>query len=170
MRIACEMHTHRKNSKDIYIMQENSKEISTIKQRIIQYLAFKGITHYRCYKDSGMTYGILGQKGGINEENLIKFTEKYRDINTKWLLLGEGDIIQDAERKNIQEQIKEIEEKLPEITPDFLLKRYEELVIENSELKKQLSEGKKNELHGLPFDPPTAPDPATQSKLNVDKM
>lgn len=151
-------------------MQENSKEISTIKQRIIQYLAFKGITHYRCYKDSGMTYGILGQKGGINEENLLKFTEKYRDINTRWLLLGEGDIIQTTKTRYIDEEIKEIEEKLPEITPDFLLKRYEELVIENSELKKKLTESKKNELSGLPAYSPITPLAEEPAQLIVDKM
>lgn len=151
-------------------MQENSKEISTIKQRIIQYLAFKGITHYRCYKDSGMTYGILGQKGGINEENLLKFTEKYQDINTRWLLLGEGDIIQTTETRDIEEEIKEIEEKLPEITPDFLLKRYEELVIENSELKKKLTESKKNELSGLPAYSPITPLAEEPAQLIVDKM
>ena len=151
-------------------MQENSKEISTIKQRIIQYLAFKGITHYRCYKDSGMTYGILGQKGGINEENLLKFTEKYQDINTRWLLLGEGDIIQTTKTRDIDEEIKEIEEKLPEITPDFLLKRYEELVIENSELKKKLTESKKNELSGLPAYSPITPLAEEPAQLIVDKM
>lgn len=151
-------------------MQENSKEISTIKQRIIQYLAFKGITHYRCYKDSGMTYGILGQKGGINEENLLKFTEKYQDINTRWLLLGEGDIIQTTETRDIEEEIKEIEEKLPEITPDFLLKRYEELIIENSELKKKLTESKKNELSGLPAYSPITPLAEEPAQLIVDKM
>jgi|GEM_PF-767930 len=151
-------------------MQENSKEISTIKQRIIQYLDFKGISYYRCYKDSGMTYGILGQKGGINEENLLKFTEKYRDINTRWLLLGEGDIIQTTKTRDIDEEIKEIEEKLPEITPDFLLKRYEELVIENSELKKQLTESKKNELSGLPAYSPITPLAEEPAQLIVDKM
>lgn len=152
-------------------MQEKNKEISIIKQRIIQYLDSKEISRYRCYADTGISNNVLSQPNGISEENLMKFLRIYEDINLEWLLLGEGSMLKEVKTENYLNQQKiEIQQSLPEITPDFLLKRYEELVIENSELKKKLTESKKNELSGLPAYSPITPLAEEPAQLIVDKM
>lgn len=70
-------------------MQENS----IIKQNILKYLEFKGITPYRFYKENDVTRGILTQNNGITEENLLKFVRFAQDISLDWLILGEGTML-----------------------------------------------------------------------------
>ncbi len=69
------------------------REISVIKQRILLYLDFKGITKYKFYQETGVTNGILSQSNGISEDNLLKFLSAYRDISLDWLLTGEGEML-----------------------------------------------------------------------------
>jgi len=70
-------------------MQENS----IIKQNILKYLEFKGVTQYRFYKENDVTRGILTQNNGITEENLLKFVRFAQDISLEWLLTGEGSML-----------------------------------------------------------------------------
>lgn len=74
-------------------MQENNREKSPIKVRILQYLELKGISRYAFYKDTGTTNGILTQNNGISEENLLRFLSHYDDVNPIWLLTGEGEML-----------------------------------------------------------------------------
>ena len=62
------------------------RDFSVLKQRILQYLDFKGITKYECYKNTGITNGVLSQPNGMSEDNLLKFLSYYSDISTDWLL------------------------------------------------------------------------------------
>lgn len=77
-------------------MQENS----IIKQNILKYLEYKGITPYKFYKDNDVTRGILTQNNGITEENLLKFVRFAQDISLNWLLTGEGDMIKPETQPN----------------------------------------------------------------------
>lgn len=70
-------------------MQENS----IIKQNILKYLEYKGITPYRFYKENNVTRGILTQNNGITEENLLKFVQFAQDISLNWLLTGNGSML-----------------------------------------------------------------------------
>lgn len=125
-------------------MQENNKEISPVKQRILQYIEFKGISLYRCYKETGISKNTLSQKNGISEENLIRFLDTYKDISPTWTVLGEGNmLIQEKSSESIEVNKKNVGEKIQDITPETFLKRFEELVIENNELKSRLGEQKK---------------------------
>ena len=74
-------------------MKENSREISIIKERILQYLDFKGISKYKFYQETGVTNGVLSQKNGISEENILRFLNYYTDISSEWLLTGKGEML-----------------------------------------------------------------------------
>lgn len=76
-------------------MQEIRQEKSPIKQKILLYLKFKGISDYEFYKNSGITRGILTQNNGISEDNLARFLAYAPDVNKEWLLTGEGKMIID---------------------------------------------------------------------------
>ena len=76
-------------------MQEKRQEPSTVKRNILRYLESKGISQYQCYKDTGITRGVLGQSTGISEDNLIKFLDHYRDVSIEWLITGDGDMLLD---------------------------------------------------------------------------
>ena len=76
-------------------MKENTRDFSILKQRILQYLDFKGITKYECYKNTGITNGVLSQPNGMSEDNLLKFLSYYSDISTDWLLAGGVSMLHD---------------------------------------------------------------------------
>lgn len=69
------------------------REISILKERILQYLDNKGITKYEFYKNTGISNGILSQKNGLSEENQLRFLSYYTDINPTWLLTGRGEML-----------------------------------------------------------------------------
>ena len=85
------------------------QEISSIKDKILYYLDKKGITRYRFYKDTGVTRGILDQKNGITEDNLLKFINYAQDISLEWLLLGVGDMLKDHQTKYKEPEPKGVE-------------------------------------------------------------
>nr|DAM55279.1 MAG TPA: putative DNA-binding protein [Caudoviricetes sp.] len=74
-------------------MEENSRDFSFVKEKILQFIDFKGISKYKFYQDTGIANGILSQKGGISEENILKILSYFPEINANWLLTGEGDMI-----------------------------------------------------------------------------
>lgn len=69
------------------------QEKSIIKQNILKYLDFKGISPYKFYQDSGITRGILSQNNGMSEENTTKFLAYSPDISIEWLLTGKGSML-----------------------------------------------------------------------------
>lgn len=75
------------------IMQTNDRNFSVVKQRILEYLDFQGVSKYECYQKTGIANGILSQKNGISEENLLKFFSQYSDISPEWLLTGRGEML-----------------------------------------------------------------------------
>jgi hypothetical protein len=75
------------------IIQIFMREFSIIKQKILQYLDFKGISKYKFYQETGITNGILSQNNGISEDNLLRFLSVYKDISAEWLMRDEGSML-----------------------------------------------------------------------------
>lgn len=69
------------------------REISIVKQNILQFLDFKGISKYEFYQKTGISNGILSQSNGISEDNILKFLSYYSEINTSWLFTGKGSML-----------------------------------------------------------------------------
>lgn len=78
-------------------IQENTQVKSPIKQRILLFLAEKGITQYEFYKETGVTRGVLAQNNGISEDNLSKFLAYFPDVSVEWLMTGMGNIYKERE-------------------------------------------------------------------------
>lgn len=76
------------------------QEKSTIKQNILKYLDYKGITPYKFYQETGITRGILTQKNGMSEENTTRFLEYYKDVNSEWLITGKGEMLKLESQSN----------------------------------------------------------------------
>lgn len=83
-------------------MKEKQQVKSLIKQNILLYLAYKGVTPYEFYKISGVTRGILQQNNGISEDNIARFLAYAPDINTEWLLTGNGNMTKVQEKTTPQ--------------------------------------------------------------------
>ena len=74
-------------------MQDNSCKKSQIKQNILQFIEYKGITRYKFYQITGITRGILDQNNGMNEDNIARFLDSFPDINANWLITGRGSML-----------------------------------------------------------------------------
>ncbi|WP_025143070.1 helix-turn-helix transcriptional regulator [Pedobacter jeongneungensis] len=66
------------------------KNISTQKERIIQYLEIKGVSKNKFYNETGISNGVLDKSSGLTMDTVEKFYSKYRDINLEWLITGTG--------------------------------------------------------------------------------
>jgi phage repressor protein C with HTH and peptisase S24 domain len=80
------------------------REISTIKEKIIQYLDFKGISKYDFYQKTGVSNGVLSQKSGMSEDNIMRFLSYYDDVNADWLFFGRGEMIKTKSKENVVEK------------------------------------------------------------------
>jgi hypothetical protein len=69
------------------------QEKSIIKQNILKYLDYIGITAYKFYQESGITRGILSQNNGMSEENTARFLDCYDNVSPEWLITGKGDML-----------------------------------------------------------------------------
>ncbi|WP_172917148.1 S24 family peptidase [Capnocytophaga canis] len=76
------------------------REFSVLKERILYFLDFKGISKYEFYQKTGASNGILSQKSGLSEENTLRFLSAYPEVNAEWLLTGRGNMLKsDNENK-----------------------------------------------------------------------
>lgn len=69
------------------------KNISFIKERILQYAEFKGVSKEKFIEDLGMTYGNFKGKQkltSVNSDFLDSILSKYPEINIEWLVSGIG--------------------------------------------------------------------------------
>lgn len=66
-----------------------------LKEKILQYLEYKGVSKYECYQKTGITNGIFSKKEGLSEENILRFLSYYADINLEWLFVGKGNMLRE---------------------------------------------------------------------------
>lgn len=71
------------------------QHFSPIKQRIIEYLEFKGLTMYQFNKESGITRGVIEKSSGISEDNITKFIAYAPEVDVNWLVLGQGKMLKE---------------------------------------------------------------------------
>lgn len=69
------------------------QEKSIIKQNILTYLRYKGLTLYKFYKDTGITRGVLTQNNGMSEDNTTRFLDYFAEVSPEWLLTGKGPML-----------------------------------------------------------------------------
>lgn len=83
-------------------MEENSRD------RLIQFLKYKGIGQTKCEEMSGISRGyITSIKGNIGSKNLSKILNVFPDLNEKWLITGVGTMLKNG---NQTEEKKENED------------------------------------------------------------
>jgi hypothetical protein len=82
-------------------MQEKTQKKSTIKQNILHYIDYKGITRYEFYKKSGITRGVLDQNNGMSEENTARFLANYPEVSIEWLLTGAGNMLKSNDNQSL---------------------------------------------------------------------
>lgn len=79
-------------------MQVKMEEISPIKENILQYLDYKGISKAEFCRKTGFSYeNFKGRslKSDIGGSTIGKITTIFRDLNPDWLLTGKGEMLRD---------------------------------------------------------------------------
>lgn len=69
------------------------REFSFVKQNILYFIEKQNISKYELYQKTGISNGVLSQKGGMSEENTIKFLSFYTEVSADWLLTGKGEML-----------------------------------------------------------------------------
>ena len=81
------------------------QEKSIIKQNILKYIDFIGITPYKFYQNTGITRGVLTQNNGMSEENTSRFLAYYTNVSPEWLLTGVGEMLKIAIKENNHDEM-----------------------------------------------------------------
>ena len=77
------------------------QQISPIKEKILYYIEYKGISKYKFYQESGITRGVLDKESGISEENIAKYIAYAPEVNLEWLFLNKGEMIKTKNDNNV---------------------------------------------------------------------
>lgn len=76
-----------------------TKKISNLKQRIQEFVDYKGFSGREFYKQVGWGNGVLRTPGGLTEDSIQKFIQEFPEVSTDWLFSGEGSMLKLAEPK-----------------------------------------------------------------------
>lgn len=92
---------------------------STQKERILQFIEYKGISKNKFYIESGISNGVLDKKSGLSMDTVEKFYSTFPEINPEWLLTGNGSMLKEKEptrvylHDNIEDEDKPIDNIIP---------------------------------------------------------
>ena len=64
-----------------------------MKQRILQFIDYKGISKNKFYIETGLSNGILDKNSGFSMDTVEKIYYKYPEINLEWLVTGKGEML-----------------------------------------------------------------------------
>ena len=119
------------------------REFSIIKKNILYFIDNQNISKYELYQKTGISNGVLSQKGGMSEENTIKFLSYYTNVSADWLLTGKGEmfkkegLVQQA-HNNISSTINQHQTIHASEDYETLKKENQRLTQENSGLKDKI--------------------------------
>jgi phage repressor protein C with HTH and peptisase S24 domain len=74
-------------------------KIYTDKDKISQYLKYKGISKNKFYIQTGLSTGFLDSGNSLGVDKLRKIIDNYPDFNPAWLLTGRGEMIKNVGSK-----------------------------------------------------------------------
>lgn len=87
-------------------------------ERLYQYMEYKGLKPTALEKEIGLSNGYLGvqrkRNADMGEGVFLKIIDNCRDINSSWLLTGEGNMLRTESEK---------EEKLPSVNQTYEVHR-----------------------------------------------
>ncbi len=84
-------------------MQEKSKNIAPIKERIFQYLESEGVKKSEFYTKSSLSPGLfknVGLKSELGSDKIAKILDSFPNLNPEWLLTGEGSMFKKPDNKS----------------------------------------------------------------------
>lgn len=92
-------------------MQENTENILSINERIIQFIDYLKVSRYKFSQITGISESVLLNIYKGNNKPSVDFLEKilhkYPVLNSNWLLIGNGKMICENQSTNVVGDVKE---------------------------------------------------------------
>ncbi|GIM50622.1 hypothetical protein [Capnocytophaga stomatis] len=85
-----------------------SNKISNIKERILYFLEYKGVTKSKFFEKIGMTYGNFTGKSKetpLNSEAISNILLEFPDINLDWLVSGKGSMLKTESKGSVSQNL-----------------------------------------------------------------
>lgn len=99
--------------------------MNNLKERIMAYIAYKGLTAQAFEKSAGLSNAAVSKMGdGTRRVTLDKISNAYKDLNISWVLTGEGEMIKHDSNEEIPRQasvpMKSLTKGVPYYDVDFI--------------------------------------------------
>jgi hypothetical protein len=114
------------------------------KERILQFIDFKGISKREFYLNTGLSNGFLDKVFNIGSDKLEIILSKYSEINPAWLLTGKGIMLLDFGKGITGGENPVIDEEFKNIKTNFAL--LDKLVLSNK--KAHIVESSFSDIYG----------------------
>jgi transcriptional regulator with XRE-family HTH domain len=91
-----------------HIFNKEMKEESSIKQRTLEFIKYKGIKMKTFEEQCNLSSGyVTSMRKGFGSDKLNNVLSAFPELNRNWLLYGEGEMINNIEHINVLQRIKE---------------------------------------------------------------
>lgn len=115
-------------------------------KRLGEYMAYAGLNDNQVTVQCGLSTGVVGnarKKGkSLNGNNIVKILSVYKDLNARWFLTGEGEMLSTVETASNTELAAFLKKQNKE-----LMEKIEQLNRELGDRDRQISEMKKEGAH-----------------------
>lgn len=122
--------------------------MSSFISRLDEYMRYAGLNDNRITKEAGLQIGVINKArkrdSGLSADNIEKILYTYKDINARWLITGEGEMLQNQSENN-QDNIS-FADLINEYRLDIkeLNQQIKELEKRNAELEQKLLQAQKH--------------------------
>ena len=110
-----------------------------MKQRILQFIDYKGINKNVFYKKTGLSNGFLDKSGSIGVDKLEKVLVTFPEINPAWLITGKGEMLLASENTLTGRPIVDQAQRIFDLEKIKFLQESVDLLKKTNELQEQIS-------------------------------
>lgn len=78
-------------------------------KRLDTFMKYSNLNDNRITVETGIANGLIGKarkRGSLSQESISKILYRYRNLNARWLLTGEGEMLQAQSLEHCDEIIK----------------------------------------------------------------
>lgn len=91
-------------------------ENQTIKDRLLLYLKHKGVSARKFSLDCGLSENyVVNIKKGIQPDKITQISSVYKDLNTGWLLTGEGEMLRATGSASDSDEVSALRREVAEL-------------------------------------------------------
>ena len=73
-----------------------------VRDRLIKFIEYKGITQRQFYIKAGLSSGFLNKNKSIGSSKINKIIHAYPELCLEWLIMGKGNMLHEKEKQNTQ--------------------------------------------------------------------